>query len=138
MAKVTKWAVETAKEAMDDAIRVKMAKWDKEHPSKARELSRVELAEIAVNDPAWLRHVIARAKRGCGEVDIRTSDFETHSPQVVAALKKNDAVDTARNKLREAFNSALCEKRDQITRAAIIGDCEANELLLAVNEFCKP
>ena len=138
MSKVTKWAVETAMEAMNGAIRVKMAKWDKANPAKAREFSRQALAEIAVSDPAWQQHVITRTKRGYYEVDIRDSDFQTHSPMVATAIKKNNAVDAARAKAREEINSALCEKRDQIARKAIISDCEATELLREVNEFCKP
>lgn len=137
MSKVTKWAVETATCAMNDSIRVKMSKWDKANPCKAREFSRQALAEIAVTDPAWQRHVIARAKRGCADVDIRDSDFEATSPMVAAVIKKNNEVDAARNKAREEVNAALCVKRDQITRKAIIGDCEATELLREVNEFCK-
>ena len=137
MSKVTKWAVETATIAMNDAIRVRMTKWGKANPCKAREFSRQALAEIAVSDPVWQRHVIARAKRGYGDVDIRDSDFEANSPLVAAAIKKNNEVDAVRNKAREEANSALCMKRDQITRKAIIGDCEATELLREVNEFCK-
>jgi hypothetical protein len=138
MSKVTKWAVETAKEAMNGAIRVKMAKWDKANPPKAREFSRQTLAEIAVSDPAWQRQVITRAKRGYSDIDIRDSDFESNSPLVADAIKKNRAVDATRNKAREEVHTALCEKRDQIARKAIIGDCEAAELLKEVNEFCRP
>lgn len=137
MSKVTKWAVETATSAMNDAIRVKMSKWDKANPCKAREFSRRALAEIAVTDPVWQRHVIARANRGYCAVDIGDSDFETTSPLVAAAIKKNNEVDATRNKTREEVNSALCMKRDQIIRKAIIGDCEATELLREVDEFCK-
>ena len=137
MSKVTKWAVETAKEAMNGAIRVKMAKWDKANPTKAREFSRQALAEIAVSDPAWQRHVITRAKRGYSDIDIRDSDFESNSPLVADAIKKNCAVDATRNKARAEVNAALCEKRDKIIRAAIIGDCDGAELLKQVNEFCK-
>jgi hypothetical protein len=137
MSKVTKWAVETAKEAMGEAIRVKMAKWDKANPAKAREFSRQDLAEIAVSDPVWRQHVITRAKRGHYDVDIRDLDFQTHSPMVATAIKKNNAVDAARSKAREEVNSVLCEKRNQIVRKAIISDCEATELLREVNEFCK-
>lgn len=137
MAKVTKWAVETANDTMNATIRVKMSKWDKLHPSKARAFSRAEIAEIAVSDPAWQKHVIARAKRGCRDVDIRDSDFEAASPSVAAALKKNRLVDTARDEMREQVNAVLCEKRDQIVREAIIGNCETADLLKEVNAFCK-
>lgn len=137
MSKVTKWAVETAKESMNETIRLKMANWDKANPAKARDLNRRDMAEIAVDDPAWKKHVIERARRGHCDVDIRDSDFESQSPLVAAAIKKNGVVDAARNKAREEFNAALCTKRDQITRKAIIGDCEATELLREVNEFCK-
>ena len=137
MAKVTKWAVETAKEAMNATIRVKMAKWDKAHPSKARAFSRAELAEIAVSDPSWQRTVITRAKRGCADVDIRDSGFEANSPLVASALKKHRLVDTARDEMRAQVNDVLCVKRDQIIRAAIIGNCETADLLKEVNEFCK-
>ena len=137
MSKVTKWAVETAKDGMSAAIRTKMAQWDKAHPAKARQLSRSEIAAIAVSDPAWQKHVIARAKRGCGDVDIRDSDFEAQSPLVAAALKKNADVDAARDKLRQETEGELCERRDQIIRSAIIGDCDSVDLLAAVNVFCK-
>lgn len=137
MSKVTKWAVETATLAMNESIRLKMSKWDKANPCKAREFSHQAIAEIAVTDPVWQRHVIIRTKRGRGDVDIRDSDFEATSPMVAAAIKKNNEVDATRNKAREEANSALCMRRDQITRKAIIGDCEATELLREVNEFCK-
>lgn len=137
MTKVTKWAVETAKEAMNATIRVKMAKWDKAHPCKAVPFSHAQIAEIAVSDPAWQKVVIARAKRGYGDVDIHDSDFEANSPHVAAALKKNRLVDTARDEMRAKVNDVLCEKRDGIIRAAIIGNCETADLLKEVNEFCK-
>ena len=137
MAKVSKWAVETAKESMSDTIRLKMAQWDKAHPAKARQFSRSELAEIAVKDPEWQKHVITRARRGCGDVDIRDSDFETQSPLVAAAVKKNNAVDAARDKMRNAVENELCERRDEIIRTAIIGDCDSSDLLTNVNNFCK-
>lgn len=137
MSKVTKWAVETAKETMNATIRVKMAKWDKAHPPKARAFSRAEVAAIAVSDPAWQKTVIARAKRGYADVDIRDSDFEAASPLVEAALKKNRLVDATRDEMREQVSAVLCERRDEITRTAIIANCETADLLKAVNEFCK-
>lgn len=137
MSKVTKWSVETAKEAMNGAILVKMSKWDKANPTKAREFSRQALAEIAVSDPAWQRHVITCAKRGYCDIDIRDSYLESNSPLVADAIKKNNDIDAARNKARSELETSLQAKRDKIIRAAIIGDCDGAELLKQVNEFCK-
>lgn len=137
MSKVTKWAVETAKESMNDTIRLKMANWDKVNPAKARGLNRREMAEIAVEDPAWKKHVIERARRGHYDVDIRDSDFEACSPLVAAAVKKNEAIDATRNKARAAYEGDLLNLRDEICRSAIIGDMESVDLLKAVNAFCK-
>lgn len=137
MGNVTKWAVETAKESMLAALRVKMAKWDKANPPKGRDVPRMERAEIAFNDPAWKAHVLGRVKRGYNDVDIRDSDFESHSPMLAAVLKKSEAVDAARTKARAEVESALTDRRDEIIRSAIIGDVDGAALLKAVNEFCK-
>lgn len=137
MSKVTKWAVETAMASMNETIQKKMVKWDKENPVKAKEITCQSMAEIAVKDPAWQAWVVGFAKNEYRDVSIRCSDFKSNSPLVADAIKKNCAVDATRNKAREEVNEALCEKRDKIIRAAIIGDCDGAELLKQVNEFCE-
>ena len=137
MGKVTKWAVDTAKNTMDDHISRKMVKWDKEHPAKAVDLTTGDLALIAVKDPEWNKHVVARAKRGYSDVDIRPTDFVNHSPMAAEALKKNATVDEKRNKERAEYMAALSERRDEIISTAIIADYEGQDLLTEVKAFCK-
>ena len=137
MSKATKWAVETAKEDMNGAIRVKMGKWDKAHPPKAKEIDNVVLAEIAIKDPVWLKQVIAHVRKGRDGIDLYRSDFEKFSPNVRAFLEGNVAIDIPRNKMRGEIESELRTRRDHIVRAAIIGDCDGATLLKQVNDFCK-
>ena len=58
------------------------------------------------------------------------------SPLVAAAIKKNAAVDAARNQEREDVNGKLCEMRDTILSSAIIMGGESADLLADVNKFC--
>jgi len=137
MSKVTKWAVETAKNEMWEAICMKMVKWDKEHPLKAKKLSGVALAEIAIKDPAWLRQVVDHVRRGNHDIDLYDSDFAELSPMVAEAIKKNNAVDAVRNKYRGQIESAMKQCQEKVIRTAIIGDMDSADLLKAVNDFCK-
>ena len=137
MSKITKWAVETAKDAMNTAINKKLAGFDKKNPKKAVSLSVADMAKIAVKDPEWQRVVVERAMRGCYAIDIRSHNFENDSPMVAAAVKKSNAVDAKRDEAREKLNDELCESRDSILNSAIIGDYDSDNLLVAVKEFCK-
>lgn len=136
MGTVTKWAVETAKETMNEGIRVKMMAWDKAHPTKAKKLSREELLKIAFCDTEWQKQVLKRANRGFCEVDIREHSLESMSPLVAAAIKKNAAVDAARNQEREDVNGKLCEMRNTILRSAVIMGGKSADLLAEVTKFC--
>ena len=137
MSKVTKWAVETARSEMRNAAIFKLNKWDAEHPLKSRVITDVELAEIAVKDPAWLKRVVSHIREGYTYMDIRRNDLLNCSPKAAEAVKKNSAVDAPRNKARAAYETAMNERIADIIRQAVIGDMTNAELLQAVNEFCK-
>lgn len=137
MAKLTKWAVETAKATMNDAINKKLMAYDKAHPLKAKTFKPGELAEIAVKDPLWLAHVVRCAKKGYGDVGIRDYTFDRDSPACAAALKKNLALDKARDEARQKLRNELFERRDTILRTAVVGGYASTDLLREVNAFCR-
>lgn len=137
MSKPNKWAVETAVSEMRNAITAKLRKWDEAHPRKARTITEVELATIAVGDPAWQKQVVSHVRRGACDIDLNRYNLLEYSPKAAEVEKKNQALDAPRKKIRDAYEAALYEKLNRISRQASIGGMSNGDLLQAVNEFCE-
>lgn len=137
MSKVTKWAVERARAAMQKVIDKKVFDFANKHPVKREQPTCSELLQLAVKDPKWQAYCVRKANAGESHLYINDSNIIKQSPAARERFDNWEAGEKPRVKVIALYKEDLSAKMDAIITNAVIGGIDSADLLKQVEQFCK-